>query len=83
MHGDDPYIPIDCGLYSQYEVAILHRTPLQLRWRDEAGREHSARLMLQDLQIRDHVEYLLVKDNDGATFAVRLDQILGHEPESR
>ncbi|MCW8917292.1 MAG: transcriptional antiterminator, Rof [Gammaproteobacteria bacterium] len=82
MHGDDPYTPIDCGLYSQYEVAILHRTPLQLRWHDEAGREQNARILPRDLQIRDHVEYLLVEDSNGATFAVRLDHILCHQTES-
>jgi Rho-binding antiterminator len=79
------YTPIDCALYSRYEVAILHRTPLQLRWRDEAGRVHDERVIARDLQIRDHGEYLIVAsgNGDGEPFAVRLDQILNPEASSR
>lgn len=31
------YQPISCALYSSYEVAILHRTPLRVRWRATDG----------------------------------------------
>jgi Rho-binding antiterminator len=81
MHDDDDYTPIDCGRYSQYEVAILQRTPLQLQWRDEAGREQCGRVVPRDLQTRDHCEYLIVESGAGAMLALRLDRILDHEQE--
>ena len=36
------YQPISCDLYSQYEVAVMHRTPLRVRWRDTDGVTHLA-----------------------------------------
>ncbi|RTZ61283.1 MAG: transcriptional antiterminator, Rof, partial [Gammaproteobacteria bacterium] len=27
------YQPIDCGIHSEYEVAILRGKPIRLRWR--------------------------------------------------
>ena len=42
---DSDYTPIPCGLYSGYEVAILHRQTLSLQWRDDKGLEHVERVV--------------------------------------
>lgn len=80
MSGND-YTPIPCGLYSEYEVAILHRTPLHLSWRDEHGAEHNERLIATDLQTRNHCEYLIAENHEGKPRELRLDQIISHIPE--
>lgn len=77
----EPYRPIDCGIYSGYEVAILHRETLRLHWRDEAGLDHIDRVLPLDLQTRDHAEYLLGQGSAGQPLAIRLDRILGHGEE--
>lgn len=81
MSGDDDYIPIACGLYSEYEVAILQHQTLRLRWRDDNGVEHRDRLVPTDLQTRNHGEYLIANNCEGAALALRLDRILSCEPE--
>ena len=80
MSGDQ-YNPIDCGLYSEYEVAILYRRALQLQWRDYDGEEHSEPVMPHDLQTRDGCEYLLGKLSSGALVVIRLDHIFSRTEE--
>ncbi len=75
------YRPIPCGLYSEYEVAILHRTPLQLQWCDEEGRHHSDSVTPLDLQTRNHCEYLIAEGSDGGTLEIRLDRITQEQPQ--
>ena len=79
--GSDDYTPIPCGLYSEYEVAIMHRETLRLHWRDERGMDHIDRVIPQDLQTRNHCEYLIAEDSTGGTLAIRLDRIINREQE--
>jgi Rho-binding antiterminator len=81
MSDDDAYTPIACGLYSEYEVAVLQRRPLLLQWRDELGQLQTERLIPRDLQTRNQCEYLIGENREGVTLAVRLDRILHTEPE--
>jgi Rho-binding antiterminator len=86
MSDDDDsndYTPIACGLYSEYEVAIMHRETLRLHWRDASGMDHIERVIPKDLQTRNHCEYLIAKDcADGSTLELRLDRIISKEQES-
>mgnify|MGYP000217939588 CR=1 FL=1 len=76
--SDDSYSPIPCGLYSEYEVAILHRTPLKIEWRDEHGATHNSRLIAKDLETRKRYEYLIAEDAGGQRLEISLDQIISH-----
>ncbi len=76
MSDDDNYTPIDCGVYSEYEVAIMHRRRLRLHWQDESGTDHIESVMPQDLETRDKCEYLIAQRQDGSTLQLRLDRIL-------
>lgn len=73
---DDNYTPIDCGVYSEYELAIMHRRRLRLHWQDENGIDHVESVMPQDLLTRDKCEYLIAERQDGSTLQLRLDHIL-------
>ena len=78
--GGDEYKPIACGLYSEYEVAIMHRETLRLRWRDAGGMDHIDRVMPTDLQTRNHCEYLIATDcADDSRLEIRLDHIISKE----
>ena len=80
--GGEGYTPIPCGLYSEYEVAIMHRETLRLRWRDGAGMDHIDRVVPTDLQTHHHCEYLIATDcADGSRLELRLDRIISKEQE--
>jgi Rho-binding antiterminator len=72
--SDDPYQPIACDLYSEFEVAILRRRRLRLRW-IEGNVIHEQTVMPLDLQTRAHAEFLICRAGDGQAFAIRLDRI--------
>lgn len=74
------YQPIDCALYERYEIAILHRHPLRVRWRDAGGLVHLETLEPKDLETRDGEEFLLARSPDGTPRRLRLDAILNAEP---
>ncbi len=73
---DDNYTPIDCGVYSEYELAIMHRRRLRLHWQDADGIDHVESVMPQDLLTREKSEYLIAERRDGSTLQLRLDHIL-------
>lgn len=69
------YTPIDCGRYSEYELAILHRQRLRITWRDEAGVVHVELLMPRDLRTERGEEFLVAEKADGSVIEFRLDHI--------
>jgi Rho-binding antiterminator len=71
------YTPIDCRLYSEFELAIMHRTRLQLSWRDTQGSPHLEVLVPVDLRTRQGEEFLVAVDALGAEREIRLDRIVG------
>ena len=77
--GDDAgmsdYQPIACGLYSRYELAIMHRMPLTLCWRGSDGLTHLETLLPEDLQTCNGEEFLVLKNGAGERLKVRLDHI--------
>lgn len=75
MSDDEDYTPVDCGLYSHYELAIMRGWHLQVTWQDPAGLDHIELLRPRDLQTRDHVEYLIAERGDGERIEIRLDRI--------
>ena len=78
------YQPIACGLYSQYELAIMHRTPLTLSWRGLDGLSHLQTLLPEDLETRNGEEFLVARNGAGEQFRLRLDRILAtHSREPR
>ncbi|MBI1423628.1 MAG: transcriptional antiterminator, Rof [Gammaproteobacteria bacterium] len=72
----EPYKPIACGLYSEYELAIMRRIHLRLGWVDAQGQQYIGNVLPLDLQTRERVEYLLVRAIDGARHEIRLDKII-------
>ena len=72
----EDYQPIACALHDEYEIAIMHKSILQLQWHDEDGSLHKRRLLPVDIRAQDGAEYLLVKEpGDEAVQWIRLDRI--------
>ncbi|HEX7046164.1 MAG TPA: transcriptional antiterminator, Rof [Gammaproteobacteria bacterium] len=72
----DDYVPIDCDVYERYELAIMHRETLFIRWRDTGGMTHLELLQPVDLRARDGEEFLHTRTADGAERILRLDSIV-------
>ena len=71
------YQPIDCGIHSEYEVAILRGQPMRLRWRAPDRDEQEQTVIPVDLLTRKGEEFLVVKTRDGEKLEIRLDWIKG------
>jgi len=74
------YTPVDCGLYSEYELAIMHRESLRLTWRDPEGEVHIGIVTPTDLCTRKGAEYMIVTQRNDDTLEIRLDRILHCDP---
>lgn len=70
------YTPIDCGVYSRYELAILHRRRLRVSWREPGGQSHIEVLQPRDLRTREHEEFLIAETREGELLELRLDYIV-------
>ena len=69
------YTPIDCERYSDYELAIMHRQRLRIRWRDADDVTHVEILLPRDLQTRHGEEFLIAENSAGKPLEIRLDRI--------
>ena len=74
------YQPINCGVYSEYEPAILQCRRLLPGWRDCAGNPHLERLRPVDLYTRKGAEFLRVMDCAGSEREIRLHRIMQWKP---
>ena len=74
------YTPIDCGLYSNYEVAILEKRRLRISWRAPGGQVCIDVVVPVDLKTLHHEEFLVAENQAGATLELRLDYITKAEP---
>ena len=72
----EPYIPVDCGLHSEYEVAIMHRVMLKLVWKDLHDSKQQQNLIPVDLKTINKEEFLIARSVDGEQIEIRLDRIL-------
>jgi Rho-binding antiterminator len=73
------YLPISCDIYSELEVAILHRNRLHLTWHDGNVCYTQAVLPL-DLETDAGEEFLHCLLASGERMRVRLDRITRMEP---
>jgi Rho-binding antiterminator len=74
-----PYQPIACARYSEYEVAILHRQKLRLRWL-EGNVVYEQAVLPLDLKTEHHEEFLICRDEAGVLRTIRLDRIHKMDP---
>lgn len=75
----DKYIPIACGDYDIYEIAIMHNARLDLEWRDENGQVNHQSVKPIELKIKQGAEYLIILSdvNDAdSKLEIRLDRII-------
>lgn len=69
------YKPIACALHDEYEIAIMHKKQLNIKWIDEAEQEHNANVRPTDILVKDKQEFLIARIQDGEVLCIRLDKI--------
>jgi Rho-binding antiterminator len=69
------YTPIDCGLHSEYELAILNGKRVRISWREPQGQLHTEVLKPRDLETRNHEEFLIADNSKGQQRKLRRDYI--------
>jgi Rho-binding antiterminator len=73
----EPYLPIACAAHDAFEIAIMHRQKLHLKWTDDNGRAQLFDVLPKDILVKDGAEYLLAKRvDDEAELYLRLDKII-------
>jgi Rho-binding antiterminator len=72
--NQNPYAPIACARYSEYEEAIMHRQKLHLRWHEDNVHYDQVVLPL-DLKTVNHEEFLIFRADSDKILTIRLDRI--------
>lgn len=70
-----PYIPIDCALHDEYEIAVMHKKSLQIKWLDENGQQHTEKVLPKDVLVKNKEEFLVANTSDNREICIRLDRI--------
>ena len=74
------YKPISCDDHDRLELAVMHGTPLQITYRDEAGHTQTdTHVRATDVKTRDGAEWLTIQVPSGETRSMRLDMITSFE----
>lgn len=75
-----PYQPIACALHDKYEIAIMHKKQLRIRWSDDRDEQHTGDVLPKDILVKDKQEFLVADAENGEALCIRLDKITLLEP---
>ena len=73
---NNSYIPIECGLHSEYELAIIHKEKCILKWNDDNNVQQTETILPLDIFIKNKQEFLKFITTDNTTLEIRLDKII-------
>lgn len=71
----EPYKPIACALHDQYEIAIMQKRHLTIKWLDDSGVSHGGKIFPADILLKDGEEFLVANTEDNKELKIRLDKI--------
>ena len=69
------YTPVDCGLHSSYELAIMQHQLVRLSWLDNEASVHTETVLPTDLVTRNGEEFMRITRTGGDSLEIRLDHI--------
>ena len=70
-----PYKPIACALHDEYEIAIMQKKYILLKWLDNSGEYHKVNVLPKDIRVRNREEFLIAVTPDKEELCIRLDEI--------
>ncbi len=68
----EPYQRIPCGVYDQFELLAMRRTPVRIQYRDEQYSQYHVDDVIVNLKSVEKVEYAFLKSG----LKIRLDWIV-------
>ena len=74
------YTPVDCGLHSSYELAIMQHQLVRLSWLDNEASMHTETVLPTDLVTRNGEDFMRITRAGGDSLEIRLDHIRRFEP---
>jgi len=72
---NEVYQPISCALHDEYEIAIMHKKYLPVRWLDDSGELHADKVLPKDILVKNKEEFLIATDQNNKELCIRLDKI--------
>ena len=69
------YKPIACSLHDEYEIAIMHKKHLNIKWSDDSDEQHTGNVLPIDILVKDKEEFLVATTRDNKELCIRLDKI--------
>ena len=69
------YKPIACSLHDEYEIAIMHKKHINIKWSDGGDEEHTDMVLPKDILVKDKAEFLVADTRDDKKLCIRLDRI--------
>lgn len=74
-----PYQPISCAQHDEYEIAIMQKKIISIKWRDDNGEYHKENVLPKDIMVKNREEFLLAHTHENAqdnkALCIRLDKI--------
>ena len=70
-----PYQPIACALHDEYEIAVMHKKTISIKWTDDNGERHTEKVLAKDILVKNKEEFLVAKTQDNKVHCLRLDKI--------
>ena len=71
----DTYKPIACSLHDEYEIAIMRKKQLNIKWSDDTDKQHAGKAIPKDILVKDKEEFLVVNTLDNKELCIRMDKI--------
>ncbi|MCK5394692.1 MAG: hypothetical protein KAJ32_01805 [Gammaproteobacteria bacterium] len=71
----DPYDPIACSLHDEYEIAIMLKKHLTIKWLDDNGEYYKDKVLPKDILVKDKEEFLVASTHGEKDLRIRLDRI--------
>lgn len=69
------YKPIACASHDQYEIAIMQKKQLHIKWLDDNGEPHSEAVLPTDILVKNKEEFLVATGKNNKPLVIRLDNI--------
>ena len=70
------YLPIDCDQHSVLELLAMRRARIMVQSKSPQGTVSVVEAIVFDVLTRDGAEYLVLRNQAGNEFSVRLDRLL-------
>ena len=74
-NSNEHYQPVSCELHSQYELAIMHKSKLELSWLSGGELVTETNVQPLDVKTENKAEYLVAVTEKNENLLLRLDQI--------